>query len=279
MPSGDPLSALLALPGVPDAVARVRDACTEVRWHEALRRRRAEVAAESRIRGAWASGALAGAQLPLVRIRNLVRGAEDWPANPDPVDRVVRGAVHATVATEQVAAVVRTAPRQALARLHVAAAAGLCPQEQLGRPRAPGEGCREFVDLGPAPEGAHLEERLAGIVDLLGYDGPAPVLLVAAVLHAEIVATRPFVAGNGVVARAVERLVIEARGLDPVGVVVPEVGHQRRGPEEYLGSLTAYAMAGQRGVTLWLLHCADAVVQGADEGRDIADSVLAGRLT
>ena len=65
MPSvAESLSALAALPGVPEATAAAREACTRLRWHEALRRRIPEAAAESRVRGARASAALEGARCP-----------------------------------------------------------------------------------------------------------------------------------------------------------------------------------------------------------------------
>ena len=46
----------------------------------------------------------------------------------------------------------------------------------------------------------------------------------AALTHAEIVTARPFTRGNGVVARALERAVVQAGGLDPTGVAVTEAG-------------------------------------------------------
>src|SRR5699024_9625426 len=49
------VQSLVALPGVAEAVDQVRTACTELRWHQALRRRIPEAAAESRVRGATAT--------------------------------------------------------------------------------------------------------------------------------------------------------------------------------------------------------------------------------
>ncbi len=103
--------------------------------------------------------------------------------------------------------------------------------------------------------------------------------VVAALAHAEIVTARPFTRANGVVARAVERAVIQAGGLDPTGVAVPEAGHGTGGGPAYLGGLTAYTRGDAAGVGLWLTHCCDAIVAGAAEGERIADAVLAGRLT
>ncbi len=273
----DAVLSLLRLDGVAAAVEQAREACTTVRWHEALRRRTPEVAAESRIRGAWASAALDGAELPLGVVRDRVRGAEPLPEPPDPVDAVVAAATAVTSQTEHVGALLRTAPAQLLARLHVAAAAGLMPVEQIGRPRIETETCQEFVDLGPAPQGGQLQERLAALTALLVAQD-LPVGLVGALAHAEVCLARPFVRGNGLVARALERVVVVSGGLDPVAVTVPEAGYRQAGATAYLGALTAYASGSPAGVALWLRQAAQAVVDGAVEGRLICDAVLAGRL-
>jgi hypothetical protein len=172
-----------------------------------------------------------------------------------------------------------TAPSQALARLHLAAAGHLLPQTQVGRPRQAGEISREFSDLGPAPDEIVVRQRLSGIVELLLGARDLPAVVVAALVHAEIATVRPFVRGNGLVARAMERAVIQDSGLDPTGVGVAEVGHGAGGGAAYLGALAAYGSGSPPGVALWIRHCAEAIVAGADEGRRIADAVLAGRLT
>ncbi len=148
----------------------------------------------------------------------------------------------------------------------------------MGRPRRAGEQARELADLGPAPDGDEVPPRLAGIVRLVLAAPQAPAVVVAALVHAEIAVVRPFVRGNAVVARAMERLVIQASGLDPTGVAVPEVGHGRESGAAYLGALTAYASGTPQGVALWLTHCGEAIVAGALEGTRIADAVRAGRL-
>ena len=212
-------------------------------------------------------------------VRDLMRGATAWPLSPDPVEEMLQGAVQATAETEYIRALVVTAPSQALARVHAAAAGHLLPQAQVGRPRQAGEISREFTNLGPAPDETVVRERLSGIEELLLCAADAPASVVAALVHAEIAVVRPFVRGNGLVARATERAVIHAGGLDPTGVAVVELGHGAGGGEAYLGALAAYASGSPRGVAMWLTHCAEAVVAGAEEGVRIADAVLLGRLT
>ncbi|MGB3763640.1 MAG: hypothetical protein WA966_10475 [Ornithinimicrobium sp.] len=279
------LTDLMALPGVADAVAAARASCEELRWHPALRRRIPEAAAESRVRGATASAALEGAEvagtrLSLPLVRDVMRGAQKAPAQPDPVWRTLMAAVQVTAAGEEVNTRALAAPVQVLSRLHVAAGTPLLPAVQVGRPRLDSEACGEWTELGSPPSQVEMRQRLTGIADLLTAvrGGEAPVLLLAALVHAELVATRPFVAGNALVARSLERIVLQLGGLDPTGVAVIEAGHAAANGTAYRGAMTAYVQGGSGGVGLWLVHCAEAVVEGAAVGRSIADAVLAGRL-
>jgi Fic family protein len=109
----------------------------------------------------------------------------------------------------------------------------------------------------------------------------SPAVVVAALVHAEIATVRPFVRGNGLVARAMERAILQVSGLDPTGVAVVELGHRASGAggAAYLGALAAYGTGSPEGVELWITHCAEAIVAGAQEGVAIADAVLAGRLS
>jgi Fic family protein len=276
--TADSLLSLSALPGIAEATEAARQSCTQLRWHEGLRRRVPEAAAESRVRGARASAALDGAEMDLGLVRDLMRGATRWPPSPDPLEAVLRGAIQATAETEHIRATVSTAPSQALARVHAAAAGHLLPESQVGRPRQGAEVSLEFSDLGPSPDESVVRERLSGIVELLLCAGHGSAVVVAALVHAEIATVRPFVRGNGLVARAMERAVIQASGMDPTGVAVVELGHRAAGPA-YLGALAAYGSGSPQGVGLWIAHCAGAIVSGAQEGGRIADAVLAGRLT
>jgi Fic family protein len=273
------LTQLAALPEVAAASDHAREVCTQLRWHEALRRRIPEASAESRVRGAWASAELDGARSTASIVREIMMGARGRSAEPDPAERVIHGAIAATAETEHLRDLVTHSPGQALARLHTAAAAQLVDdRDQLGRPRVEGEGCDEFADLGPAPTGEELRRRLDGIIELMRSASEAPALVVASIVHAEIATVRPFVVGNGLVARAVERALIAATGLDPTGVAVPEAGHGHEGGPAYLGSLNGYVHGGAPGVSLWLKHCGDSLVAGAEEGWRVAESVRAGRL-
>lgn len=269
------LDALASLPGVVDLVSGSRSAFETLRWHPALRRRVAETAAEGRIRGAQASAALDGARLPLPQVRELVVGLRPWRPS-DPFHRVLRAAATTTdVAAEEGL----TAPAQVLARLQTAASgagpAGAAPGS-VGRPRGPADPLpEELRDLGPAPHADEARARLGQVLDLIA-SGVGPALLVGAVAHAEIALARPFGAGNLLVARAVERQVHRVRGLDPLGVGVPEAGYWQGGIEAYVGALGAYRAGSPQGVGVWLERSGQAALVGATEGQAVADAVLRG---
>ena len=69
-PTGpDPLAPLLDLPGVRDAADAARSAVDRLLGHRVLRRESAGVSTESALRGARASAALEGADVPLAELR------------------------------------------------------------------------------------------------------------------------------------------------------------------------------------------------------------------
>jgi hypothetical protein len=256
MPSDDPLAEIVALPGVADAVNEARIAVDGLRGHRVLRRSGGLVRAESTLRGARASGALDGADLPLDVVRRTVRAGGHLP---EPEGPVVEGALRVAAEVGLLQETWRRAPLQVLARLHVLAAAGRVMQDELGRPR---------------PEAA---ARLASLASLLSTT-QAPALVVSAVVHGEVLATEAFPVAGGVVARAGARLVLVTRGLDPSAVSVPEVGHVDLGDAAYRDALAGYAAGGELGVGRWVVHCAQAVVLGAREGIAVCESIQRGAV-
>jgi hypothetical protein len=98
----------------------------------------------------------------------------------------------------------------------------------------------------------------------------APV--VAAVAHGELLTLKPFGNADGVVARAVSRLVTIASGLDPHGLGVPEVSWMRQ-PADYRDAARGFADGAPDGVAAWLVLCCRALQAGAQEALSIAESV------
>jgi len=280
-----------------EAVERARAACAELRWHEAYRRRWREVRAEAGLRAAHASAALEGARLPLELVRAVATGGTDladgYGGGSDEradagagagagAEGVLVGAVRGASLVEalvpdlgaQRAAALPPLP-QLLARAHTLVGAGWLPVTSLGRLRSD-EPAADQRGLGTAPTGREVAAR----VDLLARtvaSTRAPALVVAALVHAEVLAVRPFVAGNGLVARVVARVLATSAGLDPTGSVLPEVAWAAA-PQQYVAAVAGYATGEPERVAAWFGAYADAVVAGAGHAREVADAVLAGRL-
>ena len=242
----DLLAPLVPMPGVADAAEAARAALGRAHRHRTNLRKWPLTAAESAIRGARSSSALDGGGMEL----------DPTAVSHDPV---LAGALRAGQALEggstAVVGVWQRAPLQALARLHSLAAADLVDEQQLGRPRQ-------------VPEISARLDLLTGLVTGGSAVG-APIL--AAVAHGELLTLAPFGSADGVVARAVSRLVTIATGLDPHGLGVPEVYWLRR-TEEYRSAATGFATGDPDAVREWLLHCCRALEDGAREALSIADA-------
>src|SRR5271156_4828116 len=143
-------------------------------------------------------------------------------------------------------------------------AGGLCGAQALGG----GEEDRWGVPGADADVGPRLE-LLAKIVTG-GSGAPAPVI--AAIAHGELLTLAPFGSADGVVARAVSRLVTIATGLDPHGLGVPEVSWMRRAAD-YRDAARGFAAGTPDGIAAWLVLCCRAMRTGAQEALSIADSL------
>ena len=282
----DPFAALLDLPGVADAVAEARTAVDGLLGHRVLRRRSAEVTAESALRGARASADLEGAGMELERLRGqLLHGQEVTVQSKDArAGQVVTNAVRLHADLGALLPSWKGAPRQALARLHVLASADLgVPEERVGRPRTLAtDPVEDPLGLGPAPDPLEASARLDGLCRLLLEPTSAPAVVVAGAVHGELLALRAFGSVDGLVARAAARLVLVDRGLDPKAVSAPEVGHveldaaglRAHHSHAYAEAARAYVGGGQEGVARWLVHCAQAVALGAREGVAVCEAIL-----
>ena len=112
------------------------------------------------------------------------------------------------------------------------------------------------------PRDAEAAARLQASRTCCVADRRSPALLVAALVHADLVTAAPFASHNGIVARAAERLVLVARGVDPASLVVPEAGHLAL-RAEYESNLRGYRDGGPGGLHAWLLYAAEAQTAGA----------------
>lgn len=231
------LTPLLALPDIAPGLAAARSAVDS-----ALRVARPDLAAEVGLRAAVASAALEGHPYEVEGVRAGTI-----------TDPVVQGCLRVGTALPALAGRWRVAPRQVLARLHLLAGRGSVADDELGRPMVAGPRLDLLCELVTSPV------------------GEVPSLLRAAVVHGELLALRPFAGPSGVIARAAARLTLMADGLDPTGLIAPELGHRAREPE-YVGSANAFATGTADGVRSWLRHTVMAVEVCAAEVSMLADS-------
>lgn len=232
--ASDPLAWLVSAEGVPSAYAAARDGIDVMLRDRGLRRTSPELTAESLARGAHASAVLEGSSSSLEEVLDG-RG-----------DAIAVDSLRVSAMLLSVVPVIGRSPLQALARVHAVAAATALPEDEVGRPRGP-----------------EAAARLQVVAQMLTSAKDAPALLVAAVAHAELMAAAPFPSHNGLVARAVERLVLVARGVDEKSLVVPEAGHLAL-RAEYESNLRGYAEGGRNGVHSWALYGAEAYAAGAE---------------
>ncbi|MFG3051446.1 oxidoreductase [Kitasatospora sp. NPDC048239] len=292
----DPLAPLAQLPGVPDAVAEVRKAVDRLYGHRVMRRRAAEVTSESALRGARASAALAGADWPLEEVRRR----SDFSADQE--SRTVGAALRIAAEAGQLLSVWRHSPLQVLARLHLLAVGDA--DAAAGRPRQAGEAADELfplhlasaegigveaapdgpvAELPPAPGAEEVAARLDQLSRLLvaraeGQGVGTPALVVASVVHGELLALRPFASHNGVIARAAQRIVLIAEGLDPKSICPAEVGLAELGTDAYRRALAGYLAGTPEGLAAWIGHCGRALRLGTRESTAVCEAMQRGMV-
>lgn len=260
----DPLVRLVNLPGVDAACRSATAAVDKLLSHRVLRRRTSEVAAEAGLRCARASAALSGVEWDLADVRAGTHGQEG--------SETVTAALRLSAELGAVTSVWERAPAQAMARLHVLAASGRTTADRLGRPRGVLDDVEDELSLPAPPAPDVVAARLAGLNQLLSQKTKAPAILLAAVVHGELLALRPFGVADGLVARAAARVVLVSRGLDPKAITAPDVGHLHH-REAYVGGARGY-LDGDVGT--WLVHCAEAVEHGAVEAMAVCAALERG---
>lgn len=156
------------------------------------------------------------------------------------------GAVRLSTELIELGERISIAPAQVLARAHSLLAKGMVDDDDLGR----------------VVEGR--SDDLSGLSTLLTMPTSAPAVVLAAVAHAEVLRIRPFGAGDGIIARAVEHMVLIHAGIDARAALVPEAGHLAAGGA-YQRLFEGYLGGGVNGVRDWILHCCEALARGAEE--------------
>ncbi|MFN8157690.1 MAG: hypothetical protein U0R68_09735, partial [Candidatus Nanopelagicales bacterium] len=175
----DVLAPLAALPGVAEAVDAARGNVDALLWDRDLRSHAAEVVSGSRLRGAWASAAIDGAE---VRPDALVSGDA---LDGSPIGRVVAASLALQTEIPRQVGLVDKAPLQVLSRLHSVVAAGFVDDEHRGRVRRE-ETADDPLRLPAPPTAEEAARRMSALARILTTPTTAPALVVAAVAHAEV---------------------------------------------------------------------------------------------
>ena len=265
----DPLATLAADPRVAAAVAAAREEIDALLWRRDIRSNAQAVALASVERGARDSAA--------------IDGADVFAVDDSPMGRLLASSLVLTAEIPSQVEIFERAPLQVIAHLHALVARGHVTDDLLGRPRSDADAAGSSSDqpvssgggrsdpsaaidplhLGELPPAAAVSARLTGLADLLTTPTEAPALVVAAIAHAEVAVLRPFAWGSGLISRALVRLVLASRGVDPSLFSIPELGILEQGRPAYVKALRSYATGTSAGVSDFLVWHATAVARGA----------------
>lgn len=251
----DVFARVAALPGVAESATAARAAFDAMLWDRQLRANAEEVSRRSALAGAASSAGIDGIEIEW-RVWEAGQAADDTA-----MGRAAGGVVAMYAQLPAVQPVWQTAPAQALARLHTLVAVPVTPDD-VGRPRT---GVAEDpLRLGVEPPAEEVPARLAGLATGLTRPTQAPALVVAAVVHAELMTLQAFTYGSGLIARAVDRLLLGGRGVDPDNWSVPEAGLHAQGRPAYARALRDYASGGADGVEQWVRFYCAAMAAGTE---------------
>ncbi|MFM7599243.1 MAG: oxidoreductase [Actinomycetota bacterium] len=252
------MTAIAGLPGVAEACAAARDEVDGLLWDRGVRARAAEVARESVVRGARDSAALEGAELS---IEAMLAGLDD-----SPLGRAAAAALDVTAEIPHQVDTWQRAPLQVLAHLHVLAARSFADDSDLGRPRT-ADDVVDPLHIGALPSAAEVSPRLASLADVITTSSAAPAIVLASIVHGELLALRPFAWGSGLIARAGVRLVLASRGVDPDLMSAPEAGMLSLGRRSYVDGVRDYMSGDPSAMARWVMWNAAAVGFGASSAR------------
>lgn len=221
---------------IAEQLSSARDAIDALLWRRDIRSDAAAVALESIERGARDSAA--------------IDGADQATVDESPMGRVRAAAIAVTSEALGQADTWPKAPLQVLAHLHAVAASGF--SEVVGRPRGD-DISDDPLHIGMLPPAAMVSPRLTLLSDVVTGD-TIPAIFEAALVHGELMALRPFGWGNGLVARAMVRTILSARGVDPSMFSVPELGMFESGRSAYVSAVRNFQsgrIEGMRAYTGW----------------------------
>lgn len=252
----DVFSQVVALPGVAESGEQARAAFDQMLWNRSLRSAAEELSRRSALAGAASSAGIDGIEIQW----------QVWQAGQADDDTAIGRAAGGLVAMyaqlPQIRRTFETAPLQALAKLHTLVAVPVTPDD-VGRPRTGDP--QDPLRLGQYPPAEQVPARLAQLASQISAGTTAPALVVAGVVHAELMTLQPFTYGSGFVARAVDRLILSSRGVDPDNWSVPEAGLHTAGRPAYARALKDYARGTPDSVAQWLHFYLTAMADGTTD--------------
>ena len=244
----DPFAALAHDLEVTRVMAAARAEIDSVLWRREIRSNAAAVARASIERGGRDSAAIDGADTAAI--------------DDSPMGRVLARAIDVTAAVPGQVGAWSSAPLQVIAALHAIAANDFAAKDELGRPRSQ-ELADDALRIGQLPPAALVGPRMTLLAELVLAPTTAPAILVAGIVHAELLALRPFAWGSGLVARAAARCVLAERAVDPSLFTIPEHGMFTMGRPAYVDAVRAYASGTMAGSSAYLIWFATACALGA----------------
>jgi len=227
------LEQLLKRDDVSTALTAARDDIDAVLWRRDIRTAANEVASASIERGARASAMIDGADLVI--------------PDQSPMGQVLGSALLLTSTVPSQIDTWGKAPLQVIAHLHALTATGFEDSATLGRPRSSNE-TDDPLKIGSLPEVPTLAPSLMALSSLVTRQTDLPGLLVAALVHNEILWLRPFTWGSGLIGRALVRVVLAERGVDPSPFTIPEHGFAESGRPAYVQAIRNYGSGTLDGV-------------------------------
>jgi hypothetical protein len=243
----DAVVRLAEMPGVAEGVESARGTIDALLWRRDVRSAASECTAASRAQGAQASAAMDGADIAVV--------------DNSPMGRVLAAAQAITGEVPNQVDMWSRAPLQVLAHMHAITAHEHASPDELGRPRTEGQQADDPLNLGSPPTAREAAGRLALLGDLVTDAREESALVVAGIVHAELLAARPFAWGSGLIARASVRLVLADRGVDPSLFSIPEVGMLRIGRASCARAIKSYSSGDMPGYFGWFLQSVQAGAQ------------------
>jgi Fic family protein len=174
----------------------------------------------------------------------------------------VRG-VRAGLGADDLADALVTDADASLRDLHARLTLGLVAPDRAGAPRTVEQAVHDasvgrILYFTSAPEAVPSELALLGSW-LASAGAREHGVVLAGVLHLEVLRVHPFDAANGRLARTASRLVLRARGLDPDGLaaIEPALALDALGYHEEVARTTR-----RRDATIWLERWGEAVTRG-----------------